>query len=83
MNADGEAFIMAHRENDRVEILSVSQDGTDVSVAEASAKDGGPIEENGVLTLSPDGGFSILGYNGKWFDVESRLPTSKKLFNSM
>ncbi len=70
VNEQGEAFILAHRENDRIEILKVSPDGTNVSVAVKSKVDGGPLEHDGLLTLSPGGGFSLLGYSGKWADID-------------
>ena len=72
-NERGEAFILAHRENDRIEILKVSPDGAEVTVAVKSTVDGGPLEHTGILTLSPGGGFSILGYSGRWTDIKTDL----------
>jgi hypothetical protein len=73
VNASGEVFVLVHGENDKTEVLSVSPDGTSVSVAVASTLDGGPVEDVEILTLSPDGRFSLLGYNGKWIDAERQL----------
>lgn len=73
VNASGEAFVLSHGDHDRIEVLSVSPDGTTVSVAVASTLDGGPVEDGEILALSPEGRFSLLGYCGKWTDAENRL----------
>jgi len=73
VNASGEAFVIVQGDNDRTEVLSVSPDGTSVSVAVASTLDGGPIEDGSILVLSPHGRFSVLDYNGGWIDAERRL----------
>ncbi len=73
VNAAGEVFLLAHGDNDRTEVLSVSPDGTSVSVAVASTLDGGPVEDEGIVVLSPEGRFSLLGYSGKWTEAENRL----------
>ncbi|MEN8208666.1 MAG: hypothetical protein ABFR50_05370, partial [Candidatus Fermentibacteria bacterium] len=71
VNEQGEAFVVGCREEDRVEILKVSPDGSNVTAAVKSIVDGGPLEYDGVLTLSPDGGFSLLGYSDRWIDIKT------------
>lgn len=82
VNEQGEAFAVGHREDDRIEILKVFPDRTDVSVAVKSKVDGGPLEHDGVLTLSPNGGFSLLGYSGKWLDINSQHKFSEDYMDS-
>lgn len=72
-NREGETFIVANREGERVEILSVSPDGTGIRTEATSSVDGGPLERNGILTLSPDGSFSLLGFSGYWADMERNV----------
>jgi len=76
VNASGEAFVLVHSDNDRTEVLSLSPDGTSVSVAVASILNGGQVEDVEILTLSPDGRFSLFGYNGKWIDAVRILQTA-------
>ncbi|MBN2607872.1 MAG: hypothetical protein JXA64_02065 [Candidatus Fermentibacteraceae bacterium] len=70
VNDRGEAFVVANQDSDRVEILSVSPDGMEIRTEARSAKDGGTLERNGVLTISPDGTFSLIGYSGYWTDMK-------------
>jgi hypothetical protein len=70
VNAAGEVFVLAHRDHDRTEVLSVSPDGLNVTVAVASTLDGGPLDDSGLVTLSPAGRFNLLGYGGKWIQPE-------------
>ncbi len=82
MNCQGEAFVVGHREEDRIDILKVSPDGTSTTVAVESRTDGGPLEKDGLLTLSPGGGFNLIGYSGYWMDCNSGSPSSSELFHS-
>jgi hypothetical protein len=66
LNDKGEAFVVSHREDDRIEILRISPDGTEITAAVKSRVDGGPLEDAGQLTLSPDGVFNLIGYDGYW-----------------
>ncbi len=76
VNAAGEVFVLAHRDHDRTEVLSVSSDGTSVSIAVASTLDGGPVEDAEILTLSPGGRFSLLDYNCGWIDAKRIFQTA-------
>jgi len=82
VNGQGEAFVVGRREEDRIEILKVSPDGTSTTVAVESKTDGGPLEKDGLLTLSPGGGFNLIGYSGYWMDFNEGSPSSSDLFNS-
>lgn len=82
VNEQGEAFIVGHREDDRIEVLKVSPDGANVTVAVKSKVDGGPLEHDGILTLSPGGGFSLLGYSGNWIDVKGKVNEDPVLTDS-
>jgi hypothetical protein len=79
VNDLGEAFVVGHREDDRIEILRVSPDGTSTTVAVKSRTDGGPLEKDGLLTLSPGGGFNLIGYGGYWMDFNEGPKSSPEL----
>jgi hypothetical protein len=71
-DGEGRAFVVANQDNDRTEILMVSPDGLSIETVVRSEKDGGQLERNGLLTVSPGGELSLIGYGGYWADLEIR-----------
>ena len=70
VNSRGEAFAVARQDNDIIHILKVSPDGETVSINAKKNNKDRQIEKNEVLTISPDGKLSLMGYNGYWISID-------------